>query len=62
MREQGQRIADDIPAYAVGFAGIGLSLAEVTEIAQQIGIIFGTVLVIATLIHRVILIIKDLKK
>lgn len=62
MKDNGQRLIEDVPAYVVGFTGISLSLAEVTEIAQQFGIIFGTILVIATLIHRIILIIKDLKK
>jgi hypothetical protein len=55
-------IVKDIPSYVVGFTGIGLSLADISTIAQQISIILGTALVLATLIHRIILIIKDLKK
>ena len=62
MKEQIQKVADDLPAYVVGFTGISMSLADISAIAQQIGVILGALVVLATLIHRLILIRKDLKK
>ena len=62
MKEQIQKVADDIPAYAVGFTGISMSLADISAIAQQVGVILGAIVVLLTLVHRIILIRKDLKK
>ena len=62
MKDAMHEQTKDLPAYLVGFTGIGLSLADISIIAQQLGVILGTILVLATLIHRLILIYKDLKK
>lgn len=62
MKEQAQKMVDDVPAYAVGVAGMGMSLADISTMAQQIGIILGAFVVLATLVHRLLLIYKDMKK
>jgi hypothetical protein len=63
MKEQEQAIAQDIKAYAIGAGSIlGFSLADISEVAQQIGVICGAILVFVTLMHRILLFYKDLKK
>ena len=62
MKDAMHEQTKDLPAYLVGFTGMSLSLTDISTIAQQISVIIGAVLVLATLIHRLILIRKDLKK
>ena len=53
----------DIKAYAVGFGSIfGFSLADVAQTAQQIGVIFGALVVFVTLLHRILLFWRDIVK
>lgn len=58
-----QIITKDIPTLAVGGGFMGVSsFADVATAAQQIGMILGAALVAATLVHRLIMIWRDLKK
>lgn len=58
-----QIITKDIPTLTVGGGVMGVSsLADVATVAQQIGLILGALLVTATLVHRLIMIWRDIKK
>ena len=53
----------DIPSYTIGGGFMGISsLAEAATVAQQIGMILGALLVAVTLIHRLIMIRRDMRK
>ena len=57
-----QIITKDLPTVTVGGGVMGVSsLAEAATAAQQIGMIFGAVLVIVTLIHRLLMIWNDIR-
>lgn len=61
--EQAQSVLKDIPAYVVGGGSVvGFSMADATEAIQQVGIWFGTALVILTFAHRCYLFWRDTRK
>ena len=63
MKQQEQDLAQDIKSYAIGFGSVlGFTLADISEIAQQLGVIFGCMVVFCTLLHRILLFWRDLKK
>jgi hypothetical protein len=63
MREPEQTILKDAPPLAVGGGFIGFaSFADATEFIQQLGIWFGTLLVVVTLAHRIFMFWKDALK
>lgn len=58
-----QIITKDIPTLAVGGGFMGVSsLSDAATVAQQVGMILGALLVTATLVHRLIMIWRDIKK
>lgn len=63
LPEQTQSVLKDIPAYVVGGGSVvGFSMADATEVAQQVGIWFGAGVVIVTFFHRLYLFWKDTRK
>ena len=66
MREQAEQahsIIKDLPPLAVGGGFIGFaSFADLTVFIQQLGIWFGTLLVVVTLAHRIFMFWKDTRK
>ena len=58
-----QILTKDLPTITVGGGFMGISsLAEAATVSQQIGMIGGAVLVAVTLIHRLLMIWKDIRK
>lgn len=63
MKQDEQAILQDVKSYAIGFGSIlGFSLADLSEMAQQLGVIFGSLVVFITLLHRILLFWRDVKK
>lgn len=61
--EQSSSVIKDIPPLALGGGFIGYaSFAKATEIVQQLGIWFGTALVLVTLLHRLYIFYRDTRK
>ena len=61
--EQAQAVIKDVPPIAIGGSFIGFaSFADATEFVQQLGIWFGTLLVVVTLAHRIFMFWKDARK
>lgn len=58
-----QILTKDLPTVTVGGGFMGISsLAEAATAAQQIGMIFGALLVIVTFAHRLLMIWRDIHK
>lgn len=63
MAEPTQDLVKDLPPLALGGGFIGFaSFADATQFIQQLGIWFGTLLVLVTLLHRIYVFWKDARK
>lgn len=63
MAEPQQTVVQDLKAYTIGVGSmVGFSLADLSTVAQQIGVVFGALVVVVTFLHRFLLFWRDLKK
>lgn len=61
--ESAHAFVKDVPPLALGGGFIGFaSFADLTVFIQQLGIWFGTLLVVVTLAHRILMFWKDARK